>query len=716
MDIQPKEQQIYLDPDRPISDRVQDLLSRLTLEEKISQMVSNAAAIQRLGIPAYNFWSEALHGVARNGRATVFPQAIGMAATWDPGLIKKIGSAIGDEGRAKYHEALRQKGRTNIYQGLTFWSPNVNIFRDPRWGRGQETWGEDPYLTGEMGSAFVTGLQGDHPVYMKAAACAKHYAVHSGPEKLRHAFDAQVSMRNLYSTYLPAFKKLVKEARVEVVMGAYNRVNGEPCCASPFLLQTVLRDQWGFEGHVVSDCLALSNIHKDHKFTKDAVESSAVALKAGCDLSCICTYDHLGEALEQGLIIEEDIDSSLARTLTTRFKLGMFDPPERVPFTTIPMSVINCEEHRQLAYEAACKSIVLLKNKGNTLPVSDSVRSIMVLGPTAADQMVLLGNYNGISPTMTTILEGIAGRIPEGVRMEYRPGFMLTQDSTNPVNYSLFDAPNYDLTIVCAGISPLMEGEEGESILTPEKGDRSDISLPAVQYEFIKRLVISGAKVVLVLTGGSPVALGELAEMVHAIVWVWYPGQEGGKAVASVLFGDELPSGRLPVTFPKSIDQLPPFIDYSMDNRTYRFANWEPLYPFGFGLSYTKFHYSDIWAASHIVFEVESFEVSVSITNEGKAGGEEVVQFYLTDLEASVPVPKHSLIGFQRISLEPGQTRKIDFTVTPGMMMLVDDSGESKLEPGEFLLTAGGCSPGKRGIELGASELVTLNFSVKATQ
>lgn len=712
MDIHTIEQHIYLDPDRPLSERVQDLLSRLTLEEKISQMVSDAPAIQRLGIPAYNFWSEALHGVARNGRATVFPQAIGMAATWDPDLIKKIGSAIGDEGRAKYHEALRRKGRTDIYQGLTFWSPNVNIFRDPRWGRGQETWGEDPYLTGEMGSAFVTGLQGDHPKYMKAAACAKHFAVHSGPEKLRHTFDAQLSMRDLFSTYLPAFRKLVAKARVEAVMGAYNRVNGEPCCASPYLLQHVLRDQWGFQGHVVSDCFALSDIHKDHKYTKDAVETSAVALKAGCDLSCLCTYDHLGEALEHGLISEEDIDLSLARTLTTRFKLGMFDPPERVPFTTIPMSVVNCEDHRRLAYEAACKSIVLLKNKGNILPISDSVKSIMVLGPTAADQMVLLGNYNGISPTMTTILEGIAGRVPEGVRMEYRPGCMLTQDSANPINFSLFDAPNNDLTIVCAGISPLMEGEEGESILTPEKGDRSDIGLPAVQFKFIKQLVISGAKVVLVLTGGSPVALGELAEMVHAIVWVWYPGQEGGRAVANIIFGDECPSGRLPVTFPRSIDQLPPFIDYSMDNRTYRFASWDPLYPFGYGLSYTKFRYSDIQAANQTVLAGESIDVRVSVTNEGKIRGEEVVQFYLTDREASVRVPKHSLIGFQRISLDPGETGNINFMITPEMMTLVDNEGESRLEPGEFILTVGGCSPGKRGIQLGAPEPVTYLFTL----
>src|SRR5512133_3262583 len=400
-------QPIYLDPSQPRAARVRDLISRLTLAEKISLMPNNARAIPRLGIPAYDYWSEALHGVARNGRATVFPQAIGMAATWDPDLIQRVASAIGDEGRAKYHEALRRKGNTIIYQGLTFWSPNVNIFRDPRWGRGQETWGEDPYLTGEMGSAYVRGMQGDDPRYLKTAACAKHYAVHSGPEGERHTFDSNVSKRELFDTYLPAFKKLVVDADVEAVMGAYNRLYGVPCCGSDYLIKDILRDKWGFKGHFVSDCGALTDFHQGHKYTKDVVESAAAALKAGCDLACICTYGHLAESVERGLITEEDIDRSLIRTYVTRFKLGMFDPPEMVPFSTIPMSVVGCPEHRQLAYEAAAKSIVLLKNRKNILPLAESVRDIYVVGPNAANLDCLLGNYFGLNDHMITALEGI---------------------------------------------------------------------------------------------------------------------------------------------------------------------------------------------------------------------------------------------------------------------------------------------------------------------
>ncbi len=365
----PSPQPVYLDPSRPITERVQDLLSHLTLEEKISQMVNGCPGIPRLGIPAYDYWSEALHGVARNGRATVFPQVIGMASTWDSELILRVATAISDEGRAKFHETMRRKGHTNLYQGLTFWSPTVNIFRDPRWGRGQETWGEDPYLTGEMASAFVHGLQGDHPKYMKAAACAKHYAVHSGPEKDRHTFNAKVSLRDLNATYLPAFKKLVTEAKVEAVMGAYNRTNGEACCASPFLLEKTFRQEWGFAGHVTSDCTALTDLHQGHKLTKDVVESAALALKAGCDISCMCTYDHLAESIERGLCSEADVDRALGRTLATRFKLGLFDPQELVPYSGIPMSVVNSPEHRQLAYEAAVKSVVLLKNKNGILPI-----------------------------------------------------------------------------------------------------------------------------------------------------------------------------------------------------------------------------------------------------------------------------------------------------------------------------------------------------------
>ena len=704
-------QPVYLDPKKTLPERVQDLLSRLTLEEKLGQFIHPVEGIPRLGIPAYNFWSEGLHGVGRNGRATVFPQVIGMSATWNPDLIKAVASATGDEGRAKFHETLRVKGETILYQGLTFWSPNINIFRDPRWGRGQETWGEDPFLTGELGSAFVRGMQGDHPHYLKAAACAKHYAVHSGPEKMRHTFDAQVSQRDLYSTYLPAFKKLVTQAGVEAVMGAYNRVLGIPCCASNLLLQDILRGEWGFEGHVVSDCWALTDIHAGHHFTDNPVESAALALKAGCDISCGCTYDHLGEALEQGLISLEDIDRALARTLATRFKLGLFDPQKRVPYAAIPISVVGSSKHRRLAYRAALQSAVLLKNRNGALPISPQVKSIFVTGPAAASLDVLLGNYYGINDHMATLLEGIVGRLPEGVKLEYRLGCQWTQESITPLNWAETEAASADLTIICAGTSPLMEGEDGESILSAESGDRSQIELPPVQVKYIRKLVERGARIILVLTGGSPIALGEIADMVEAILFVWYPGQEGGRAVASLLFGDAVPSGKLTVTFPQATSDLPPFEDYNMAGRTYRYATLEPLYPFGFGLSYTTFEYLTLKIASPKV-TASGFRASVTLKNTGAVTADEIVQLYLSALETRFPVPLSQLIAFRRVRLRPGQSKTIQFTITPEMLMIFDDEGRQRLEPGKFRLTAGGCSPGERGLVLGALKPISLEFQI----
>jgi len=704
---------VYLDPSRPIAERVGDLLARLTLDEKIGQMRHTAQAIPRLNIPAYNFWSEALHGVAGNGRATVFPQAIGMAATWDPVLIEKIASAVGDEARAKYHEALRRNGSTGMFQGLTVWSPNINVFRDPRWGRGQETWGEDPFLTGEMGTAYVRGLQGDHPKYLKVAACAKHFAVHSGPEKLRHVFNAKVSPRDLNATYLPAFKRLVTEAGVEAVMGAYNRTNDEPCCASQRLLVDTLRGDWAFQGHVVSDCGALTDFHQGHQVTKDVVESAALALKAGCDLSCVCTYDHLGEAIERGLITEDDIDRSLERTLATRFKLGMFDPPDDVPYAAIPMSVVGSPEHRQLAYEAAVKSIVLLKNKNNILPISEQARKILVVGPTAASIEVVLGNYHGLNASLTTLVEGLVARVPEGTVLNYQQVCPLTQQ-TEFEDGALAVASTADVVIACMGLSPLLEGEEGHANLSDENGDRAQINLPPIQVEYLTKLALSGAKVVLVLTGGSPVALGELEDLMEAIVYVWYPGQEGGTAVADVLFGDVAPSGKLPLTFPKSLEQLPPFEDYNMTGRTYRYATAEPLYPFGFGLSYTRFTYSDLALDLSTIRAGESLSLRCTLTNSGAIEAEEVAQIYLSDLEASTVVPLHSLLGFRRVHLKPGERTVITFTVTPEMMKMVNDAGKRVVEPGEFRVTVGGCSPSERGVRLGTSAPVSEVFMVTA--
>ena len=706
-------QSAYLDNNLPIPERVQDLLSRLTLDEKVAMMNHPTQGVPRLGIPGYNFWSEALHGVARNGRATVFPQAIGLAATWDKALIHQIATAIGDEGRAKYHEALRRNGYTDQYQGLTFWSPNVNIFRDPRWGRGQETWGEDPFLTGELGSAFVQGVQGDHPRYLKAAACAKHYAVHSGPEKDRHIFNAIVTKRELYDTYLPAFKKLVTEAKVESVMGAYNRTLDEVCCASQLLLEEILRGEWEFQGHVVSDCGALSDFHLNHKVTKDAVETVALALKGGCDMGCDHVYSEIPEAIARGLITEADVDRALKRTLGTRFKLGMFDPPEDVPFASISMDVVACEEHRELAYRSATEAVVLLKNRDNILPIKPTTKKIFVTGPTATSVEVLLGNYYGFNNQMITLLEGITGRIPEGMGMEYTSGAMLKHPREIKNTWGPGMAQSADLAIVCAGLSSFLEGEEGESLLSPMNGDRDDICLPESQVNYIKELAIHGVKIVLVLTGGSPIALGEVEDMVDAILFVWYPGMEGGRAVADVLFGDVSPAGKLPVTFPRSLDQLPAFDDYSMKGRTYRYMTEEPLYPFGFGLSYTRFEYSDLQFDQTEIARGDSLNVSLSLHNHGDRDSAEIVQFYLSDLHASTTVPLHHLVGFERVNLKAGESCSVKFTLTPEMMSFYNDDGKLTLEPGEFRLEVGGCSPGQRGQELGASKPVSAVFELK---
>ncbi len=700
----------YLDTNLSRAARVEDLLSRLTLEEKVAMMNHPTLGVPRLGIPAYNFWSEACHGVARNGRATVFPQAIGMAATWDKDLIHQIGNAIGDEGRAKFHAALRRNGRTDIYQGLTFWAPNINIFRDPRWGRGQETWGEDPFLTGEMAAEFVKGLQGDHPTYLKAAACAKHYAVHSGPERDRHTFDAVVSKHDLYETYLPAFKKLVMEAKVEAVMGAYNRTLGEPCNASQLLLEEILRGEWGFEGHVVSDCGALTDIHRNHKFTSDAAETVALALKRGCDIGCDQVYDEIPEAIARGLITEADVDRALARTLGTRFKLGMFDPDESVPFASIGLDVVACDAHRELAYRAAVESVVLLKNKNDILPIKPSTRRILVTGPTATSLEALLGNYYGFNDKMTTLLEGITGRIPEGIVMEYHSGALLNQPRAIEHSWAPIMAQASDISIVCVGLTPHFEGEEGESLLTPLNGDRADLSLPASQVAFIKELAIHGAKIVLVVTGGSPIALGEVMEYVDAAVFVWYPGMEGGRAVADVLFGDASPAGRLPLTFPESLDQLPPFNDYNMTGRTYRYMKADPLFPFGFGLSYTTFAYRDLQTGS---LTATGFNASVTVTNTGAVAADEVVQFYVSALESALPAPITQLVGFQRVHLEPGQSLKVSTQITPDMLMLFDEEGQQVLESGKFRLTVGGCSPSSRGQALGAAEPVSAEFEIR---
>ncbi|MGQ9608039.1 MAG: glycoside hydrolase family 3 C-terminal domain-containing protein [bacterium] len=681
----------YRDASLPIETRVADLISRMTLEEKISQMVHSASAIPRLGIPAYNWWNECLHGVARAGIATVFPQAIGMAASWDKELLYKVATAISDEARAKHHEFARHNDR-DIYKGLTFWSPNINIFRDPRWGRGHETYGEDPYLTGELAVSFIKGLQGDHPRYLKVVATAKHYAVHSGPEKDRHHFNAIVSKKDLYETYLPAFKKSVQEGKVASIMGAYNRTNGEPCCASKTLLQDILRDEWGFDGYVVSDCGAIDDIHAHHKVTNSPQESSAMAVKNGCELNCGSTYNSLLKAVSEGLITEDEINIAVTRLYIALFKLGMFDPEEMVPYAQIPYEVNDCAENRELALKMARESIVLLKNENNLLPLSKDLKSIAVIGPNANVLEVLLGNYNGIPSKYVTPLEGIRNKVSPNTKVYYTPGCDLVSRSKHGFSEAISMAERSDVVIMVMGFAPRLEGEEGEG-----EGDRTYIDLPGVQEELLKEIHETGKPIVLVLTNGSAVAINWAERHIPAIVDIWYPGEEGGTALADVLFGDYNPAGRLPVTFVKSLDQVPQFTDYSMKNRTYRYMKEEPLYPFGYGLSYTTFKYSNLKINSKEIAPTQNLDIYVDVENTGNRDGDEVVQVYVSIPDASIVSPIRSLQGFTRVHLKSGERRTIQFTLTPQQFAIVNEDGKFIVEPGRVSVSVGGGQPGVKG-------------------
>jgi beta-glucosidase len=832
----------YLNPRLPVERRAADLVGRMTLEEKVSQMMNKSAAIERLGIPAYDWWNEALHGVAYAGTATVFPQAIGMGATWNEDLLRLVAAAISDEARAKYNDAVRRDFRKRFY-GLTFWSPNINIFRDPRWGRGQETYGEDPYLTSRLGVAFVRGMQGDDPRYLKTISTPKHYAVHSGPESQRHTFDARPSERDLKETYLPAFRAAIVEGKAGSVMCAYNSLNGEPLCASPRMMREILRDEWGFGGYVVSDCDAVKDIYENHHFSKTQEEGVASAVKAGTDLTCGYEYRALIPAVKQGLISEAEIDRSVRRLFEARFRLGMFDPPESVPYARIPAEVNDSPAHRELAARAARESIVLLKNASNTLPLRKDIKSVAVIGPNADSLEVLLGNYNGIPSRWVTPLEGIRRKVSASTRVLDALGTTLVGDSVLPVpssalftnddrnvhglkgeyfdnkdlqgqpvatridsqvnfdwytnapvaqlptdNFSvrwtgrfvppatgkyqfgaraddgvrvylddevlvenwhdgsaktvtkaveleagrsyklrieyydryasatarlvwsppglasslreeaLSKARAADVIVLALGLSPSLEGEEMDvKVKGFSGGDRTDLNLPDAQEDLLKALAATGKPVVLVLINGSALAVNWASENVAAIVEGWYPGEEGGTALADVLFGDYNPAGRLPVTFYKSADQLPPFDDYRMEGKTYRFFHGEPLYPFGYGLSYTRFKYGGLKLSSKKVATGKSVEVSVEVRNVGERAGDEVVQLYLTDVAASVPVPVRALKGARRINLNPGEKRRVKFTLTPRDLTLVDDSGRRLLEPGEFRVSVGGKQPGFKG-------------------
>jgi beta-glucosidase len=705
-------QDIYLNPEADLDQRVEDLISKLTLEEKVDQMLMSTSGIPRLNIPPYDYWNEALHGVGRSGKATVFPQAIGLAATFDEELILRVSTAISDEARAIYNVA-QKAGNYKRYSGLTFWTPNVNIFRDPRWGRGQETYGEDPYLTSILGVSFVKGLQGDHPQYLKTAACAKHFAVHSGPEKLRHEFNAVVSRKDLYETYLPAFEALVNEG-VESVMCAYNRTNNEPCCANNYLLKEVLFDKWGFKGHVVSDCWALVDFYSEigHGTVSDQVEAAALALESGVNLNCGDTYPALVEAVEKGLVSEALIDERLKPLLKTRFKLGMFDPQESNPYNQISYEVVDSKENRALAREAASKSIVLLKNNG-VLPLKNDLDRYYVVGPNAASIDALLGNYFGVNARMVTILEGITAAVAPASQVQYSPGTTLDKANENPVDWSSPEAAEADVTIVAMGLTRHLEGEEGESISSPYFGDRLDYNIPANQLDYLRKIKEQGKPVIAVVTGGSPMNLSEVHEIADAVVLAWYSGEEGGNAVADIIFGNSSPSGRLPITFPKSLDQLLPYEDYNMKGRTYRYMTEEPMYPFGFGLSYGSFNYSELNQSAKEIKDGESIELRFKVTNEGTMESRETIQLYITDDEASVAIPLLSLKGVQHLSLKPKESKELSFTISSEMLEMINQEGEAVLERGAFTIHIAGSLPTKRSLDLGASKPIKTKIILK---
>jgi len=829
-----QEQYPYQNYNLSVEQRVDDLISRMTIPEKIGQLLYQSPAIPRLGIPKYNWWNEALHGVARAGYATVFPQSVTMAASWDKSLIYEVASVISDEARAKNNMFL-QLGERGQYQGLTFWSPNINIFRDPRWGRGHETYGEDPYLTGQIGKEFVMGLQGNDSKYLKVVATAKHYAVHSGPESLRHVFNAEVSERDLRETYLPAFRTLVVDAKVESVMGAYNRFRGEACCASE-KLDGILRKEWGFKGYVVSDCGALEDIWKTHKIVPDAAEASAISLKTGCDLNCGKTYEALKEAMDRGIITEKDLDVSLKRLFTARFKLGMFDPPELVEYAQIPFNVNDNTENAYLSRKAEQESIVLLKNQDKLLPLSKNEGTIAVIGPNANDIQSLWGNYSGIPSNPVTVLEGIKNKVEPAINVIYAQGSDLAQGMpeftkipsvylrtpegkqglkgeyfdnnelkgkpvytkiddqidfswvmTSPDprlktsnfsirwtgfivapetgTYSISGRGRPSLKISCNGkevkahysklrsfkidlekgqkynveieyknnrgegaldllwavpkpnalqnaiaaakkadkvilVLGLNERLEGEQMNVHQEGfaggDRTSLDLPKVQRDLMKAVVATGKPVVLVLVAGSALSINWASENIKAIVAAGYPGEQGGNAIADVLFGDYNPAGRLPVTYYKSVDQLPPFEDYNMEGRTYRYFHKEPLYPFGYGLSYTKFEYSNLQMPEKQIAG-KPVKISVDVTNTGDMDGEEVVQLYLTDEKASTPRPIRSLEGFERINLKKGETKTVDFELTPRQFSMINKADKRIIEPGWFTISVGGEQPGFSG-------------------
>ncbi len=699
--------------------RARSLVAQMTLEEKAFQMLNGAPAIERLGIKAYNWWNEALHGVARAGTATVFPQAISLAASFDEDFIEKVADAISTEGRAKFN-AQQKYDDYDIYKGLTFWSPNVNIFRDPRWGRGHETFGEDPYLTSRLGVRFVEGLQGHDENYMKAAACAKHFAVHSGPEDLRHEFNAEADIQDMYETYLPAFKACVQGAKVEAVMGAYNRTNGEPCCGSRTLLQDILRNEWGFKGHVVSDCWAIKDFHQGHGVTAGAEESVAMAVNNGCDLNCGDLFVYVTDAVKKGMIPEERVDEALVHLFTTRMKLGLFDEKKETPFDDIPYTAVDSKEMQALNLEAAEKCIVLLKNEDSLLPLDRSrIGTIGVIGPNANNRKALVGNYEGTASRYFTIAEGIQDYVGDEIRVLVSEGCHLYQNQISNLSQgkdrdsevkAVCEAS--DVVVMCLGLDSGLEGEEGDQGNQYASGDKPNLNLPGRQQEILEIACASGKPVVLVVLSGSALAINWADEHVPAIVQGWYPGAQGGKAIARVLFGDKNPEGKMPVTFYRTLEELPAFTDYSMKDRTYRYMKNEALYPFGFGLSYTTFAYSDIEVSSETVGD-KGITVRAVLTNTGDREGTETVQIYVkADREGT---PNAQLKGIRKVSLQAGESRKIEVSLPADAFALYDKQGVNKVEAGQYFVFVGGAQPDSRSEKMTGRKVTMIPVHVEET-
>ena len=679
----------------PVEERAKETIKQMTLEEKVSQLVYKSAAIERLGIPAYHWWNECLHGVARCGTATVFPQAIGLAAMFDADFLKRVAEAISDEIRGKYN-AYQSIGDNSIYKGITEYAPNINIFRDPRWGRGQETYGEDPFLTAELGIAFIRGIQGEDEKYRKADANVKHYVVHSGPDELRHEIDVTIDEKQFRETYLYAFARCIREADVACVMGAYNRVNGAPCSGSSYLLKDILREELGFKGYVVSDSFAIDDFHLHHKITSSPVESAAMAFNNGCDQNGGTTFLHLSEAVRQGLVKEEDIDVSVQRLLEERIRLGMFDPAEDVPFYKISNDIVDCAEFRGLAREAAGKSAVLLENKEDILPLENKYKTIAVIGPNADSKDVLLGNYSGTPSKYTTLLRGMQEEAKKrGIEVIYAEGCDLYKKEykslceTDLIPEAVIAARKSDIAVLCLGLSPVLEGEEGEEGAV--QCDRDDLGLPGRQAELVRAVAREGKPVILILCNGSPLSIPKEEPLADAILEVWYPGEEGGSAVADILFGNYNPSGRLPVTVVKGTEDLPPFDSYDMQGRTYRFLEKEPMYPFGYGLSYTRFEYRPVDLPETIPAG-KDIQFDVSVKNTGKCSGETVLQVYIRDEEASVKVPKHQLVFFKRVMAETGEEKKVTVCIRARDLAVVRQNGTC-VEPGRFKIYIGGSQP-----------------------